>query len=421
MIWPFKNKRMAELEAQVAQLKNETSITDSQAFQEMFTGAGIGGKTIVNQSTAMTCSAVFSCVRLISGAVASCSIKIYQRRPDGSAVAVPMHPYRKMLDLSPNDHITASTFWKAMATHKVLNGNAYAHIIRNRGGRAVAVVPVAPQRCTPYQAWEIGLDDKLSVEPNRLYYSVTWDNGTVSLLDQDDMIHVPNIGWNGKEGLSTIKAGAVAMGLALDAEESASGLFTNGLSSQVAISYQKPMLPEAQTALREHIKAKYSGRSNHHTPLILTDGGDVKTINMNADDAQLLESRQFSVIDIARFFGVDPVLIGEKDKQTSFGSGVEQIFRAFHTLTMNDHFTDIEQELEKKLFRGSGYFCKFDESELTRGDTKTRAEYNKAAVGGTQNPGWLTINEIRKSENMPPIDGGDKLYVPVTGEKNDDK
>lgn len=421
MAW-FKSKasvELAELKAELAEIKNDIALTDSQAFKEMFLG-GASPLRSVNQSAAMTCSAVFSCVRLISGAVASAPVQIYKRNDSGQREQVWMHPYRKMLGLAPNDHITASTFWKSMAQQKVLNGNAYAPIVRGTSGKPIGLVPLRHNMVQPHQAWELGLDEKLKVNPSRLYYEVHWDNGKTSVIDQDDMIHVPNISWDGKEGLSTISAGAQSMGLALAAEESASKMFDNGMVSQVALTYPNKMGADAQELLRKHIAARHAGASNHHKPLILTEGGDVKTMSMSAIDAQLIESRQFSVVDVCRFFGVPPVMVGETSKTSSWGSGVEQMARWFVMFTLNDHLTDIEQELERKLFRNSQHFCKFDESELTRGDTKTRADYNKAAIGSAQQPGWMTPNEIRLTENMPPIADGDVLFIPQgDGGKND--
>lgn len=411
-----------DLQNKIKELKNEITTTDYQAFKEMFSGGYSPGVSVTSPDTAMRCSAVFACVRLISGAVASAPLKIYKRNQDGQAEQVTQHPYKRMLGSTPNDHLTAATFWKTMAANKVLNGNAYASIVRRPSGRPIGVVPLRPGRCVPYQAWELGLDKKMGKHPERLFYGVTWDNGKYSVIDQDDMIHVPNIGWNGKEGMSTISAGSQSMGLALSAEESAAKLFKNGLIAKLALKYDGRMDEEQQNLLREHINENHTGSGNHHKPLILTQGGDVKTLSMNADDAQLIESRQFSVIDIARFFGVPPVMIGETEKTSSWGSGVEQMARWFVMFTLNDHLTDIEQEIERKLFSNSEYFCKFDESELTRGDTKTRAEYNKAALGGTQAPAWMTQNEVRKTENLPPVKGGDELYRPVgQGDKNVEK
>lgn len=419
MMW-FKKKpdpaaEIAALQKEIAAIKNDISITDSQAFKEMFLG-GVSSARSVNSDTAMRSSAVFACVRLIAGAIASAPVKIYKRVDGVADIPVGRHPYQRMLSLRPNDHITASTFWKVMATHKVLHGNAYAVIRRTRSGRATGLIPFRAFRVTPYQAWELGFDQKYGVDPDRLYYAVTWDNGKLTLFDQDDIIHVPNIGWDGKQGLSTIKAGAQSMGLALSAEESAASLFEKGMVAQFSISYPAKLSEPAQEKLREHLQERYTGSRNHNTPLILTEGGKAEALSMNPEDVQLLESRQFSVIDIARFFGVPPVMIGSTEKTSSWGSGVEQMARWFVMFTLNDHLTDIEQEVEKKLFREGEYYASFDaEESLTRGDTKTQAEYFKAALGGTQFPGWMSPNEVREKIGMQPNPDkkANQLYRPT--------
>lgn len=187
--------------------------------------------------------------------------------------------------------------------------------------------------------------------------------------------------------------------------------------SKIALTYPGKLDPKVADDLREFFDARYTGTANHHRPLLLTEGGEAKTLSMSAEDAQLIESRQFSVIDICRFFGVPPVMIGETEKTSSWGSGVEQMARWFTTFTLNDHLTAIEQELEAKLFR-DGFFAEFDESELTRGDTKTRGEFYRIARGSMQEPGFMTTNEIRAAEGLPPIDGGDELQHPVKKDEN---
>lgn len=415
MVW-FKKKEnpLAEeverLRTELTTVKNEISIIDAFGFEKTFRDT-FNLPNPVSQDTAMRVSAVFACVRLIAGAVSSAPVNIYLGRDKKPVEA---HPYLNLLSSTPNPHLTASIFWKTMATNKVLHGNAYARILRAPSGRPLGLYLLKPDRVIPYQAWELQLDAEMGMSRERLVYHVTFDDGRTLMLDQDDMLHVPNVCWNGKEGMSTIRAGAQAMGLSLAAEESAYKMFGQGMQTNFAISYPNKLAPEASERLKKYLEEKYQGSGNHHKPLVLTEGGDIKQLSLNAEDAQLIESRQFSVIDICRFFGVYPVMIGESDKTTSFGSGVEQMFRAFHTLTMNDHYTDIEQEVARKIFRGSEYRMKFDESELTRGDTKTRAEYYKAALGGTQNPGWMTQNEIRDKEGLSPLDEeeANKLYRP---------
>jgi HK97 family phage portal protein len=408
-MWPFKKKNTEE-----KSIKNDITITDNADFDRMFFD-DIHFPRSVSPETAMKCSTVFACVGLISGAMSSAPVKIYQKGPGDSQKLVENHPLQGILGIKPNDYVTASTFWKMMAMQKVLNGNAYAAILRTKSGKPLSLLPLRSPRVVPYQAWQLSLYGKNQADRYRLYYRVSWDDGSMSLIDQDDMLHIPNVGWDGWKGLSTIQAGAQTMGLALSAEESATKIFENGMVSQIALSYPNKLSPDAQEKLREHLANRHAGSRNHHKPLILTEGGDVKTMSMNADDAQLLQSRQFSVIDICRFFGVPPVMVGETEKTSSFGSGVEQMFLWFNKLTMNNHFTDFEQEIEKKLFRGqySGYCAEFDESELTRGDTKTRAEYFGKAIGSSQQPGWLTPNEVRADEGRSPIEGGDILFVPT--------
>lgn len=395
--------------------KNAASLNlaDADSWFETFGGSRVASGVIVNESTAMRFSAVFACVRLIGGAIASAPVKIYRRRRDDGREIAPGHTIASMLRVRPNRFITAATFWRFLAQSKVLQGNAYAHVIRTRSGDPVALYPIDPRNVAIYWAWELGLDKLPGVERNRLFYRVTWEDGAQSMIDQDDMLHIPNVGWDGKRGLSTISAAAQGIGLGLAAEKSSAAFFANGMQSAFALQYPAKMTPEAVEMIRAHISERYAGAHNHHKPLVLTEGGEAKQLSMTADDAQLIQSRQFSVIDICRFFGVPPVMVGETEKTSSWGAGVEQMARWFTTFTLNDHLTAFEQELEVKIFRGDGHFAEFDESELTRGDTKTRGEYYRTARGSMQEPGFMTVNEIRSAEGLPPIAGGDTMQRPA--------
>ena len=406
-------QEVAVLRDELAQVKNQGGsfpLTDYEKWQDFFGGGPTYAGQAVDENTSMKTSAVFACVSRISSAVACAPVKVYMRNGDLRERTAD-HRFSKMLALRPNRFMTASTFWKAFMQDKLLMGNAYAVIERGKFGAPVALIPVKARNARVDYAWELGVDQKLGVERNRLYYTFTFEDGNRRTYDQEDVLHVPNVGWNGKYGMSTVRAMAQAVGLALAAERSSGDFFENGMQSQIAISIPGNPTEEATARLVEHLKSRHSGAGNHHKPLVLFNDGKASTLSMTAEDAQLLESRKFSVIDICRFFGVHPVMIGENEKTSSFGGGIEQMGRWFNTLTLNEHFTSIEQEMEAKLF-GDGHFAEFDETEITRGDTKSRSDYLTSALGSLQQPGWMTVNEARASEGLPPVRGGDEILKP---------
>lgn len=407
--WPFGKKR-EEAQPQNDVSSSSYSLLDAERWAEFFQGSQTYAGQIVNPDTAMRASAVFSCVRLISAAVACAPVKVYRRKGD-LRERREQHPLAEMLRIRPNRFMTAATFWKALMMDKLLRGNAYAHIIRRGGGQPIALMPLKAAHVAVYYAWELGLDQSVGAERNRLFYAVSFDDGGYQVLDQDDVLHVPNVGWNGKYGISTISAMAQTVGLALGAEQSSAMFFENGMQPSISITIPTSPSEDAKARFREHLKERFGGASNHHKPLVLFDGGKAEPLSMTAEDAQLLESRKFSVIDICRFFGVHPVMIGENEKTSSFGGGIEQMGRWFNTLTLNEHFTAYEQEMETKLFV-DGCFAEFDESEITRGDTQARANYYNIMRGSLTQPQLLTVNEMRAAEGFAPIPGGDDLYKP---------
>jgi len=388
----------------------QRKLSDIQEWSDFFGGpSGSVAGPVVSADNSLQCSAVYACVRLISSCISSSPLGIFEETiANDRIVSRPIldHKFIRMLSKRPIPAISASVFWKFVIQHKLLSGNGYAAIIRDRFAVPYRLIPLHPARVVPYQAWQLGMsgfDKVLNVEPEHLFYFVTWDNGTFSVLPQEDMLHFPNMGWDRRRGLSTIRAATQAVGLAFAAEENGALFFSNASEFQYALTYPKPLSPEAQDKLRDYYQRKQAGLINAHMPLVVVDGGDVKPVSMSARDAQLLESRQYSVIDICRFFGVPPVMIGETEKTSSWGTGVEQVGRWFVMFTLNDHFTDIEQELNTKLFGDySSIKAQFDESELMRGDTKAISEFYKIALGNMQEPGFMTQNEVRSDLKLPP-------------------
>lgn len=368
----------------------------------------------VTEHTAMRIAAVYACVRLIAGAIAGLPIHVYERDSEGNKKRAD-HPYEALVNTSPVSGFTASSFWEMIVTQMLLRADAPAYIIRNAAGQATGLLPLKRSQVVIKRI--TGGDPRW---PIRLVYYVTTPDGTFG-ADQADMLHFPCFGFNGVHSMSVIEWGARnGIGIAIRGDEFAGTYFKNGASPQFAFKTEKKMSKELRESLIEAYLEKYSGMGVNGLPLVLTEGMSVQELSISAKDAQIIETRQWQVNDIARAFGVPPHMIGETSKQTSWGAGIEEMSIGFVTYTLKPHLQRIVQELNAKLFRRGAYFFEHSVTGLLRGDHAARSDFYAKALGGTQNPAWMTPNEVRKLENLPPIEGGDTLNGPNEASSNGD-
>lgn len=373
-------------------------------FFNIDTSAGVA----VTEHTAMRVATVYRCVAIIAGAIASMRVPVYQRtdKLDGRQ-RVP-HDYWWLLNEQPHPRITAAAFWEFLTASALLRGDGYALIRRNINGKAVALEPLRYNQVMVER-----------MADNRLFYAVH-DNGRSFGVDQDDMLHFPGFGFGLDvdmcHGMSVIGwAARQAIGIAIQADRFAGQFYGSGAHPSHALKSAKKMSPELVEQLRSEYMAKYSGQGITGLPMVLTEGLEIAEISMNATDAQFLETRSFQRNDICIAFGVPPFMIGDTEKASSWGTGIEMMSLGFTKYTLQPHINRLEQELNRKLFRTGGQFVEFDVDSLTRADSKTRADVDRQQIGGSQGPGWKTTNEIRAERNLPPIEGGDTLYNPTTG------
>lgn len=365
---------------------------------ESFGGATDAGVSVTSQ-TAMRASAVYACVTLIAKTIASLPLKVYRRKPNGDAVEVAETVPYYLLHDEPNPAMTSCVWREYLTANILLGGNAYAVIGRDQANRVVDLFPIPWHAVTPARQ-----------KSGRNTYMVDLGDGTKEVFDQSDMLHIPGLGFDGLKGMSVISYGArQAVGLALATEAHGSRLFSNGARLGVVLKHPKSLSKDAQTRLGQQFDQQHSGLPNAFKTLVLEEGLDVSNVTMTSEDAQFLDTRRFQVEDVARFFGVPPHMIGHTDKQTSWGTGVEQNTLGFLIFTIIPWLTRFEQEFNRKLFPRSPFYAQFKHQGLMRGDSKARADYY---ASGHQN-GWLTTNEIRKSEDLPPVPGGDTLFVQV--------
>ena len=140
---------------------------------------------------------------------------------------------------------------------------------------------------------------------------------------------------------------------------------------------------------------------------------ELEKLSITPEDASLLDTRRFQVEEIARIFGVPPHMIGHTSASTSWGTGIEQQSIGFVKYTLQRHLVKIEQELNRKIWpTRARYYVEFSAVGLERGDTKTRNEAYRIALGRAGEPGWMSVNEVRRAENLPPVEGGDIMGAP---------
>lgn len=387
--------------------------TSDAHYPAQFSGGPAHSGEVVSDSSALALSAVWGCVNLIAGTIATLPFMVYRTGADGKREVHKGHPLYRVLHDSPNYDQTAVDFWEWMCAAVELRGNAYARIVRGDNGRVSALYPVAPE-----------LVNVTRLENGSIEYDWTEDGKAYRLKD-DQVLHIRGFGGNPLGGLSTLQFARETFGIAQAQERVAGSMFRNGLRSTIALTFADWLSPENRKAAEEHLAKKYVGAQNAGRPIILEGGTKIEQLSITPEDAQMLESRSFSLEEICRFFAVPPFMIGHTEKSTSWGTGIEQQTIGFQKFTLRRRLKRIEQAVSKQLLsaadRAAGVTVEFNLEGLLRGDTASRAAFYTSMT----QIGAMTINEVRALENLAPVEGGEvprmqMQNVPITEAGNDD-
>lgn len=344
-------------------------------------------------------AAAWACVNLLCGTQASLPLMVY-RTTGGRRDVAADHPLYRVLHDSPNADQTSLDYWEFMTACIELKGNAFSEIERRGDGSVIALdVPIAPDFVQVSRLTNGALEYRVSA------------NGRQRTVPQDRMLHIRGFGGSPLGGLSTLSFGRAAFGSALAVERAASQTFRQGARSVGAFISDKDLKADQAQQARDAVTEKYMEAVRDGRPLILNSGFTWHALSIDPNDAQMLESRGFSVEEVCRMFGVPPILIGHSDKQTSWGTGVEQVVLGFQKFTLRRRLKRIEQALEKQLLtardRAQGVTIEFNLEGLLRADSNARALFYARMTG----IGAMTINEVRGLENLPPVEGGDVSRV----------
>lgn len=350
-------------------------------------------------------SAAWACVWLIADTISTLPF-IMNRRSGNNSWGKPAidHPTWTVVGRKPNSMMTSTDYWQFMIASQLLWGNAYSEVVRDKFGDCVALLPLLPQFMVPYRLANTG--------ELRYKYIPTGQMGDPQEdFAADQILHIKDRSLDGLVGISRIEYARNSLGLSKASEQASADTYRNGMRSSGFLTVDKVLKKEQRDMIKTSLEAFKTGGPESGSFMVLEGGMKFESLSMTPADVALLASRQFSVEDVCRWYGVPPVLIGHASAGvTSWGTGIEQLLLGFQSLTLRPYIRRIEASVQRALLspgNQSSMYLTIDTDDLLGADSTARAAlYSQYAQNGI-----LTRNEIRAQEDREPMDGGDELTV----------
>jgi HK97 family phage portal protein len=345
---------------------------------------------------------VWNAVELISGTIAALPLNLMQGSGETKRIAEDYKLHRVMHSRW-NPYMTAKRGRECLSAHVLTWGNGYAEIVRNTYGQVVELWPITPSRVTPKMA------------DGSLVYEIRMDIGAPVTLPREKVLHILGPSYDGFIGYSRIAMARKSIGLGMALETFGALYFGQGTHPGIVVGHPGKLSDTANAHLMASLTEGYSGLGKTHKLLLLEEGMKLEKLGIPPEDSQFLESRQFHVTEIARWFNVPPHKI--KDLTRSSFNNIESEQRSFYTDTLLPSLVDLEQSYDMQLLkdserdlsgRGRLYFKHNADGKLRAG-TAARATFYKELwyIGAINN------NEIRSLEDLPPRLGGEIYFVPA--------
>lgn len=363
-------------------------------FGSLFYGTGSG----YVQEKSLTISAVYRAVDVISNSVAQLPFEVYSIDSQGYKTRNIKHPVNHVINCEPNRRMTRFTFVKLLVTSMLLKGNAYAYIKRDAKGNAEQLIFI------PYEYVTI-IPPQYIDEP--VSYEIT---GFPQPVSSRDMIHILNFSPDGVIGISTIQHAANSLGIAYDADAHARGFFSGGCNLGGVLKVNSTLTDKQREQLKTSWRNTFDTETGAPNSVCILEGNmEYSPVTVNAADAQLLETREFSVVEIARWFGVSPVKLFDLSKSSY--STVEATNLSYLSDTISPILDKFELEFRRKLFpeHHDNLTVAFNTAALLRTDKQSLANYFTSLF----NIGVVSINEIRREIDYEPVENGDSRFVQV--------
>ncbi len=372
---------------------------------ELLAGPSATSGVRVTQETALGVSAWYASVRVIAESIAVLPLFPFERlEPRGRRQATE-HPLYRLLHEAPNPWMTAYQFRETMGGHLCTRGNFFAEIQPDGRGRPIALWPLRPDHMRRPELSQSG----------ELIYSYQLPGGDMVDLPQSRVLHVRGISDDGLWGYAPLTLHRETVGHAIATQEYGARFFSQGARPGGVLQSPTRLTPESSERMAHSWVSAHQGLSNAHRIAVLEEGVEWKSTGMSNEDAEYLDSRKFSVAEIARIFRIPPHMIGDVDRSTSWGTGIEQMTIGFVQFSLMPWLSRIEQQMQKDLLtpaEKSRFYIKHVVTGLLRGDAASRAAFYTALWDRNV----FSANDIRDFEDLNPIpeaDGGEDYHYPI--------
>lgn len=370
---------------------------------DAFGGGSVKANVNVNETAMLGVAAFYAGVNAISSDIGLMVKKLMAYdQPTDTVSWLRSHPFERVLNVAPNQEMTAMSFWSSVIAHAIGWGGGFAEIIRDRSGRVVALELIDPTSVTMLR------DGDGSIVYRVLFTAKDYTAKYVAVdLRSDQVFHVFGLSFDGLTGYQLAKIAKESFGIAIATQDQSATFFANGMTPSGILEHPAVMSDESFRRLRQSFQERYAGSANASKPIILEEGTKWQQLGVEPEKSQMIQSMQFSIENVARWLRI-PL------------SKLHHLLKAnFATLEMqNQEYYDdallpwkvrVEQEIQIKLMGAlpENYYVELDMSTKLRGDQNARSSYYREVF----NIGSLTPNEVRKGEGLNPLPEGNETWI----------
>jgi HK97 family phage portal protein len=359
----------------------------------------------ISQGTAMSVSALYACVTIRSQDAARCTPRLFKEKKSGTREQIKEHDVVELFK-RPNSQQTWFEFCEQTMSGYLLRGNGYA---AKKGvtkrGQVEELIPINPDAVLVMEGYAGGVFYNV----NRLgLWQIAMLREFPSTIAAEDIFHLKGLTFNALVALSNIGNARDAIGVAMGLEQQAARWMKNGARPSMVLQTDKQVPEPIALRLKAQFDQYKAGLENTGQTLLLEDGIKAQALSLTSSDVSFIEQRKFEVEDICRFYRMPPFKLGATELR---GLDIDAINNEYVAGAVMPDLHRMEQRIEHSFdLPAQNISVSFDERVLLRSDTKTRFANARLGLGGAS---FLTINEVRAGEQLPPVPEGDDLYQPV--------